>query len=240
MSADQPKLAERSLIAGAALALVLVMISAARIGWADFGSMQARNELETALTQNTRLAAPEWVRLRDALLLAAQELPQDPQSWERLGTLYLQRATGPKADPVLARPYYQGALPHLRRALALRPTSPYTAANLALAKRALGELDAEFERAVLAAASNGPWETPVLLALLEISLTPDGALPPKLAGVLAANAERAVTLEPKRAVAIARERAALPWLCQQARARSLPECSAAALGAGTAQVSGDS
>ncbi|MBI3147074.1 MAG: hypothetical protein HYZ17_00975 [Betaproteobacteria bacterium] len=201
---------------GLALASGLLLLAlglALRLGLADFTSLEARTRADEVLSQNTRLAPPEFVRLRDGLLQAAHKLPEDPQAWERLGALALQRATGPRADPILARPYYRQALEHLRRAAALRPTSPYTQANIALAKLGLGEIDAEFDRALLAAERNGPWEPAVHYVMLEAGMTHWAALRPELQAQVATAAERALVLERKRVLAFAHERGQMPWLC---------------------------
>ncbi len=213
MSDSPPQLLERLGLAVAAGVLLLALALALRLGLADFASLEARTRADEVLSQDTRLAPPEFVRLREGLLQAAHKLPEDPQAWERLGALALQRATGPRADPILARPYYRQALEHLRRAAALRPTSPYTQANIALAKLGLGEIDAEFDRALLAAGRNGPWEPAVHRVMLEAGMSHWAALRPEVQTQVASAAERALGLERKRVLAFAREKGQMPWLC---------------------------
>jgi hypothetical protein len=62
------------------------------------------------------------------------------------------------------------ALEYFRQSAALRPTSPYTWANILLAKYRLGQADDEFLGAMRNALAFGPWEPAVQLIVADTAL----------------------------------------------------------------------
>lgn len=98
----------------------------------------------------------EWLSARDSLQRAADLTPGDPAVWETLGLVHLARP-----GPV----YADLAHEHLRRAVALRPTSGYTWALLAEAQHRLQRPAAEVEQSLVLAARYGPQEPGVVAAV---------------------------------------------------------------------------
>lgn len=86
----------------------------------------------------------------------------DPVAPELLGVLHLSRAVSPD--------YGESALEHFRRALVLRPSSPYTWVNVAEARYRVGMTAAPFEAVMLTAWRLGPAEPEVQRVLVDLGL----------------------------------------------------------------------
>jgi len=142
----------------------------AKRGLADWRSMRWRHEIASWAE---RRASPPQDRMQDAIttLIDALELtPEDPTLIEHLGVALELRASGPLPSGESRRLYLAGALSYFRNAAALRPTSPYTWANILLAKYRLGEVDDEFFAAMRNALEFGPWEPAVQLIVADTAL----------------------------------------------------------------------
>jgi len=142
----------------------------AKRGLADWRSMRGRHEIAGWAERRTN---PTPERLRDAItsLVDALELtPQDPTLIEHLGTALELRASGAPPDSEAQRLYLAAALSYFRNAAALRPTSPYTWANILLTKYRLDEIDDEFFRSMGNALDFGPWEPAVQLIAADTAL----------------------------------------------------------------------
>lgn len=152
-----------------ALALLSVLASVAlRHGWADLLAFQGRALVNGWDKRPDAPGAPEWALAQARLERAAELDPGDPGIAEDLGRLHELRARAVAGADIRAE--LGLALGYFRRSLDRRPTSPYTWANLAFVKSRLGTLDAEFYRAIDTAASLGPWEPEVQLALAEVGV----------------------------------------------------------------------
>jgi hypothetical protein len=102
---------------------------------------------------------------------------------------------------------------HERRALALRPGSPYAWSSLALIKLKLGERDAELHSAIVAAARLGPWEPEVQLALAEIAFRAFEELPAAAQGAVRGAIERGLKRQDAKIFEMARRSGRLALLC---------------------------
>ncbi len=144
--------------------------ASARRGLADWNSMRARHEIAVWAERRT---PPPPERLQEAItsLIDALALaPNDPALIEHLGTALELRATASTAGSEMRRISFAAALVYFRRAATLRPSSPYTWANILLAKYRLGQVDNEFFGAMRNALDLGPWEPAVQLIVADTAL----------------------------------------------------------------------
>lgn len=160
------------------------------------------------------LPAPgEWRNAQQNLQRALELDRHNPAHSETLArwyeryTLRLPRSSG------LVSVYLEQSAAHLRGALAARPGSSYTWANMALVKLRLAQFDGEFQAAFENAWRLGPWEPEVQLALAQIAFRAAGRLGEgaRLAarGAIANAARR----YPKELFELARRHGGIPMLC---------------------------
>jgi hypothetical protein len=98
--------------------------------------------------------APETLDgLKEDLVRAVRLAPSDPAAHELLGVVAARRLN--RAE------YLPEAGVHFVKALSLRPTSPYTWANLAAQRYGVGSTGPDFEAALVNASSLGPFELEV-------------------------------------------------------------------------------
>jgi tetratricopeptide (TPR) repeat protein len=164
-----PRIARhRALRRGVALlgiaAAIALAIAALRQGAADLAAFAPRRALDRTATQPPVSDDARWVRLRTQLERAVSLDAGNPDLQEALGRWHETQALRTRADAELRE-----ALAHFRRALALRPSSAYTWASVALLKLRLAEFDDEFSSAAVRAARLGPWEPEVQLALASVA-----------------------------------------------------------------------
>ncbi|MBE0619351.1 MAG: hypothetical protein IH605_02040 [Burkholderiales bacterium] len=166
-----PRLPYRILITLVATAVFgYAAYASAKRGLADWNSMRARHEI-AGWAEHRATPPPERLQeaittLIDALALA----PNDPTLIEHLGTALELRASASAAGSEMRRLSLTAALIYFRRAAALRPSSPYTWANILLAKYRLAQLDNEFFDAMRNALDLGPWEPAVQLIVADVTL----------------------------------------------------------------------
>ena len=196
------------------------------LGRADLRGFDARSVMQSWNTRKGPAPADEWNRARESLRAAHQLDPAQPAYLEDLARLYELRALPLKAADPLAREYLREALELQRQALVRRPGSPYTWSNIALLKSRLGEIDAEFERALAHAAKFGPWEPGVQLALADVGFAQWGAISPPTRDVVRANASRTLRYQDKALFAIARRTGRLDILCTFSDIARSPEATA--------------
>jgi len=126
---------------------------AANIARADAYVLEASKEMGTWAASRVRPSSGTWDTVNDQLGASAALVGSDPTTQELLGILAAGRTDSGE--------YMANAVVHLTHALARRPGSPYTWANLAEAKYLQGETDANFELALRQAAELGPAEPEV-------------------------------------------------------------------------------
>jgi hypothetical protein len=155
--------AARLLVTVPAVALVgWTALNALRIGTADATVFEAGREMATWGPSRSRPGAETIRWVHDDLQRAAAHVPGDPTAHELTGVLMGLN---------MGRPEYRGeSLVHFAKALALRPTSPYTWANIAELKYRIGETDALFESALQRALHLGPAEPEVQRTVADYGL----------------------------------------------------------------------
>ncbi len=142
----------------------------AKRGLADWRSMRWRHEI-ASWTERRAVFTPERQQQAITTLIDALELtPDDPTLIEQMGILHDLRATGYPAGSESRRLNLAQALIYFRNAVGLRPTSPYTWANIVLTKYQLGQFDEEFSAAMRHALDFGPWEPAVQLIVADTGL----------------------------------------------------------------------
>lgn len=138
-------------------------------GWADLLAFQGRAVIKAWDKRPQAFEAEAWTLAQSRLQRALQLDPGNPGIAEDLGRLHELRAFAlPGIGPAAAASELRQALEYFRLSARARPTSPYTWANIAFMQSRLGVLDAEFYRSIENAATLGPWEPEVQLALADI------------------------------------------------------------------------
>ena len=112
--------------------------------------------------------------------------------------------------------YPAQAAVHFREAIALRTTSPYTWANLAVTDYRLGETGSEFRTALVRAAELGPYEPEVQRTVADLGLAVwdevDASMRMTIEGVI----QRAMRFQPRETLQIAQRRGRLAIACRHA------------------------
>src|SRR5262245_3278055 len=115
-------------------------IQVAGIDRADAIVTEAAVEMGTWAATRTQPSLGTWTSVHDKLEAARRIDPGDPTASELLGLLASQRSDNPDE--------LDAAVDHLVRALARRPVSPYTWANLVEARYRRGEPGRNMELAI--------------------------------------------------------------------------------------------
>lgn len=187
--------------------------ASAKRGLADWSSMRWRHEI-TGWAE--RRASPPPERLQEAITTLIDALaltPDDPTLIEHLGAALDLRANGSPSGSESRRLYFEAALFYFRNAATLRPTSPYTWANILLAKYRLGEVDDEFFSAMRHALDFGPWEPAVQLIVADTGLGAWEKLDNGLRGRVKKNLQRAALRQADALARIAVDQRRIDLLC---------------------------
>ncbi|NOU01313.1 MAG: hypothetical protein HOO95_07050 [Gallionella sp.] len=161
----------------AVLFLFFILISAIRLGLADYYGKSSHRTLQTwnLLEQFPAMAQIEAIE-RD--LEMARFLANDnPDVHEDIARLSLLRAQSPNISVSEKLAQLQRAISAIRIAISLRPVSPYSWTILLLIKRERNEFDGEFRHALHRAVELGPWEPELLTALADVGLSAWPKLP---------------------------------------------------------------
>jgi len=145
-----------------------IVVAAVRMGRSDLVAEAAAREMASWPQKNALPTPDDWSGLRARLALASAISPADPAIPELLGLLDLSRP-----DTASAREAYR----ELLHSLSLRPSSPYTWANVAEARRRLGFSNSDVLAAILIALQLGPAEPEVQRTLIDIGLAQWDRLP---------------------------------------------------------------
>ena len=159
-------------MANRAARLLVVAPAVAVLGWLAVESVRggeagsavygAAKEMDTWVASGAP-PDPQTVSWVVADLERAQgATPDDPEIEELLGALAVHRTGRPG--------YLEKALAHFSRAVALRPTSPYTWAAIADARYRQGQTGSAFETALRHAAELGPAEPEVQRTVVDLGL----------------------------------------------------------------------
>jgi hypothetical protein len=201
----------RGAIALAALAALCAL--ALPRGFADLRAFEARVAVRSWEAKRRPPTTEEWNGAHELLAEARQLDAGHPAFLEDMARLHELRALPLKPDDAHAREELRLALGFQRQAASLRPSSPYTWANIALLKARLSETDQEFEGALRNAALLGPWEPGVQLALVDAGFRYWGALSPETRSALVANAGRTLRREDAKLFELARRNGRLDVVC---------------------------
>lgn len=142
--------------------LGILACSATRMGEADALTWVSAERIARWDKGRTRPGLEPWMAVRADLERASLLARTDPVASELLGVLHLSRAVSPD--------YAQSALEYFRRALVVRPSSPYTWANVAEARYRMGMTAAPFEAVMLTAWRLGPAEPEVQRVMVDLGL----------------------------------------------------------------------
>ncbi len=140
--------------------------------WSDFSLL--KTNWNVMQWQEGKLALPSAVELgkaRNALSNALMVTPGNPMIHEDLGYLYGVRATKASGIPELRNAMLSQSLAYFRSAAVLRPMSPHTWANIALANHYLGTVGPEFWDAFDRSLNYGRNEFSVQSTLAEIGFS---------------------------------------------------------------------
>ena len=157
--------------------LLFVIFSAARIGTADLLSRYAEKEIASWPPGMERLDSSNQADVARALDVAQWLEPGNPDPYEDKARLALGGGGMPSMNAAEKNAALRQGLVQIRRAIALRPASPYSWAILLRLKNALGEYDAEFHRALERAVILGPWEPGLQAIVADVGLSAWSALP---------------------------------------------------------------
>jgi hypothetical protein len=143
-------------------AIVWLGSAAVKEGLADDLVDDAGKEMGTWLASRSPPGRETMAWVGADLNRAALLSPKDPKAQELLGALKLRSLDRPE--------YIDQAVVHYRSALAFRPTSPYTWANIAQAEYHRGNTAKDFEFALQRAAALGPAEPEVQRTVVNYGL----------------------------------------------------------------------
>lgn len=140
--------------------------------WSDIVTIKTRWNMTQ--WKEAKVPLPQAVELGEARNVLSRALaitPENPMIHEDLGYLYGIRAIKARGLPDLQKEMFSQALDFYRRAATLRPMSPQTWANIALANHYLGTTGPEFWDAFDRSLSYGRNEFSVQTTLAEIGFS---------------------------------------------------------------------
>lgn len=218
-------------IAGVAAGLMLVLgLFCARWGYADLIMTDALSSQSILLGEVTRTGealSSSGANEVIASLLRAQKIdPDNPATAEHLGGAYtidVQDASQPGTKRVLTR-QWDKAFEQYSRAVALRPTSPYSWANRAWTKYYLGQYDRDLYVALQNAINLGPWEPEVQFVVVDLGFALWDEMPIDLRPQVLTLAQNGQRRYGAQIVAIAQKRGHLADVCKFEKLALLPAC----------------
>lgn len=151
-----------ALVVPALVLLAWLGAEAIRVGSADAVVYDAAREMATWSASGARPGVQTAAWIAADLERAGASVPADPNIEELLGALAMRRIDRPE--------FPDEALVHLRRAVELRPTSPYTWAAIVEAQYRKGDTGKTFEAALRRAAELGPAEPEVQRTVADFGL----------------------------------------------------------------------
>ena len=181
-------------------------------GVASFLSIAPRSFLDE-WSSGGGMPSAERISLEGRRMMVAHRLdPLNPEYLESLARFRLMAAPTQK-EAGARRAILGEGLGYARKALALRPVSPYGWADLLDLKSALGEVDAEYAGALSNALALGPWEPGVQLVLARTGLADWNALGQESRKASRMNFLDALATQPQNLPGLARKRCAKPGTC---------------------------
>lgn len=203
----------------AALALLLLCAwaanQAARVGWANFQSIEARALHKRAMDGSIVLNARNWTKVREGLVIAIDWDPVNAEYHQALADLYLLRLMRTPGDRANMAPYFEIALKHYYTAAKLRPTWPFAHSGIVTAKQQMGRYDADFLRAISLASRYGPWEKAVQDQLIVAGFRAWSALGETEREMIRGNLRRAYEWRPSETAGLLTSLSAVAPPCDQ-------------------------
>jgi hypothetical protein len=192
-------------IAGIAL-LVATSMHALRAGFAGSVIYDASVEINSWASSG-RLPGPQtWHWTHSDLHQAVAYAPANPNGHDLLGVL----------DSTRTEPgYLAESIAEFTRAIELRPTSPYTWANIVEVKYLQGDTGTTFERAVVRAARLGPWEPEVQRVVADYGLAVWDEVDAQTREAVRTMVANGMRRNPKQMLQIAERRGRLAIACRQ-------------------------
>lgn len=157
--------------------LLFVVFSAARIGIADLLFRYVRDEIAAWYSMGRGPDVSGLTAVSSRLAIAGWLSPEDPDLHENVARVALMRSRLPGTGAAERKALLEDGLVAIRRAITLRPVSPYAWGILLRVKEGLGEYDAEFRRALHGAAMLGPGEPELRVLVVDVGLRAWAALP---------------------------------------------------------------
>jgi len=196
-----------------ALAIMVVLAAAGfdawRIGAGDDLARNASGQIDWWLQRHFAPGPAQWSVVESRLEEAGRLSPSDPSIPELLGVLHLQFVGSHES--------IERSLADFGRSLSLRPSSPYTWADLAEARMSAGKSHDEIRRAMLVALSLGPAEPEVQRMAIDLGLAMWGELPAPVQGQVSHAIEQTMRRTPYRTLPIAFARGHLELVCPYVR-----------------------
>jgi len=167
----------KGILWGLVVFLLLVILSAARIGVADLLSGYIRDAIAAWSSSAAPPDESDLVAVSRALDVALRISPGNPNHYEDLARLDFVRSGMPGTTVAERADRLRHGLKSIRQAIALRPVSPYSWGILLRLKSELGEFDAEFNRSLERTVTLGPWEPGLQAVVLDAALNAWDVLP---------------------------------------------------------------
>ena len=204
---------------GLARAVVSVVFVAglSALGWYSFrsgteGTLVSDVTATVGGWRSTRLPTrSQWLALRDELRSLMREDSNDPAAHELLAITDDRLAN----DTATSRQeYLSEAVVQLRKALELRPMSPYSWANLASVEYRLGDTGKTFRSALIRAVELGPQEPEVQQIVAEYGLAVWSEADAELKTAVESSVAAGMRRQPRQMLQIAERRGRLAVPCR--------------------------
>jgi hypothetical protein len=188
------------------LAVAWLCFTTLRIGAADAIVYDASVEMSTWSASGMTPAdeTSKWVQ--SDLERAERWAPRNPYVHELQGLLDARHTDAPE--------YLTRSIVHFKRALELRPTSPYDWANIAAAEYRIGDTGALFERAIVRAAELGPSEPAVQRSVADFGFAVWNEVGPATQEAIGRAVSNGMRRNPKEMLQIAERRGRLAIACR--------------------------
>jgi hypothetical protein len=201
----------RTLLA-AAMGMCLLALTVVTVRWGMADAMYRDSDRAMERWQRAR-SMPDlsvWIETRDQLARASRLDPGNPAIVESSGLLHSLRVQDGSGSGV----FQEEALAFFERAVVMRPTSPYTWANITLTRYRLGKTDAKFTQALGATQRLGPWEPELQLIATDFGLAAWDELDSPSRSALGATFVRAAKRQGAQMVQLGEKRGRLGLVCK--------------------------
>ena len=202
-----------------AVAPILAVIGLFVLGWYSFrtGTEGTRVSDATGIVSGWHSSRPparsEWLRLREELRAIVREGSDDPAAHELLAIAESSLAD----DAATSRQeYLSDAVVHFRKALELRPMSPYTWASLAAVEYRLGDTGSNFRTALIRSSELGPQEPEVEATVADLGLAVWNEADSELKTAVESSVAAGMRRQPRQMLQIAERRGRLAVACRHA------------------------